>query len=104
MKNVVDTTGPASRLIIADAVMPPAGLLSRAQEAVLRSFEILTRVTERTGEGRKRWKVEDNSRAESVIGRVCQYHRVQVRRVNKGIFVNVTVFSRSFRVRFGTPF
>jgi len=48
MKNVADTMGPDSRLIIADAVMPPAGLLPRAQEVVLRSFEILARVAERT--------------------------------------------------------
>jgi len=41
MKNVVDAMGPDSRLIIADAVMPPAGLLPRAQEEILRSFDIL---------------------------------------------------------------
>lgn len=37
LKNIVDAMGPDSRLIIADAVMP---LLPRAQEEVLRSFDV----------------------------------------------------------------
>jgi hypothetical protein len=40
LKNVVAAMAPDSRLIIADAVMPPPGVLPRAQEEVLRSFDI----------------------------------------------------------------
>ncbi|KAH8881982.1 S-adenosyl-L-methionine-dependent methyltransferase [Thozetella sp. PMI_491] len=40
LKNVVDAMGPQSKLIIADATMPPAGVIPRCQEEILRSFDI----------------------------------------------------------------
>ncbi|TPX08611.1 uncharacterized protein E0L32_009950 [Thyridium curvatum] len=40
LRNVVQAMGPESRLVIADAVMPPPGLLPQCQEEVLRSFDV----------------------------------------------------------------
>ncbi|KAL2783139.1 O-methyltransferase-domain-containing protein [Aspergillus keveii] len=40
LTNILNATGPASRVLIADAVMPPPGVLPRCQEEVLRSFDV----------------------------------------------------------------
>ncbi|KAL3486990.1 S-adenosyl-L-methionine-dependent methyltransferase [Aspergillus germanicus] len=38
--NILNAAGPKSRVLIADAVMPPPGVLPRCQEEVLRSFDV----------------------------------------------------------------
>ncbi|GLI78315.1 hypothetical protein PoHVEF18_006626 [Penicillium ochrochloron] len=40
LKNIFEVMREDSRLIIADAVMPPAGVLPKCQEEVLRSFDV----------------------------------------------------------------
>ena len=42
LKNVFEAMREDSRLIIADAVMPPAGVLPKCQEEVLRSFDVVS--------------------------------------------------------------
>lgn len=42
LKNVFEAMREDSRLIIADAVMPPAGVLPKCQEEILRSFDIVS--------------------------------------------------------------
>ncbi|KAL3447482.1 S-adenosyl-L-methionine-dependent methyltransferase [Aspergillus insuetus] len=40
LANILNAAGPKSRVLIADAVMPPTGVLPRCQEEVLRSFDV----------------------------------------------------------------
>lgn len=42
LKNVFQAMGENSTLVIADAVMPPAGVLPKCQEEVLRSFDVVS--------------------------------------------------------------
>jgi SAM-dependent methyltransferase len=42
LKNIFEVMREDSRLIIADAVMPPAGALPKCQEEVLRSFDVVS--------------------------------------------------------------
>lgn len=42
LKNVMEAMAEDSRLIIADAVMPPTGALPQCQEEVLRSFDVVS--------------------------------------------------------------
>jgi hypothetical protein len=40
--NILSAAGPKSKVLIADAVMPTPGVLSRCQEEVLRSFDVVS--------------------------------------------------------------
>jgi len=42
LKNVFEAMGENSRLLIADAVMPPTGVLPQCHEEVLRSFDVVS--------------------------------------------------------------
>lgn len=42
LENVFQVMGDQSKLLIADAVLPPSGVLPRCQEEVLRSFDIVS--------------------------------------------------------------
>lgn len=44
LKNIFDAMGRGSKLLVADAVMPPAGVLPRCQEEILRSFDMVRHI------------------------------------------------------------